>query len=159
MFTQAILIKFSGAPKKKKQTNKNDMNVGEGPGKEKWSGRVRKIRGNNGWCDRRFFTNRRASVAIYIEERQPVGLVVPHLWFMLLLGGITTLNTCVMSTRTVFTFLCTRGLYWPQVTLQSAGWADASILLRTLNCTLLATGVSQEYWVDRKQPQHRDETV
>ena len=90
MFTQSILRKFSGAPK----TNKIKMNVGEGPGKEKLSGRVRKIRGDNGWCDRRFLTNRRASVIIYMEERQPVGLVVSYLWFMLLLV-ITTLSMCV----------------------------------------------------------------
>lgn len=86
------------------------MNVGEGPGKVKWSGRVRKIRGDNGWYDRRFFTNQRASVAIYIEERQPVGLVVSHLWFMLLLG-INTLDTCVMSTRAVITMVASFSVY------------------------------------------------
>lgn len=86
------------------------MNVGEGPGKVKWSGRVRKIRGDNGWCDRQFFTNRSASVTIYVEERQPVGLVVSHLWFMLLLG-ITTLDTSVMSTRAVFTMVASFFVY------------------------------------------------
>lgn len=86
------------------------MNVGDGPGKDKLSGRVRTIRGDKEWCDRRFFTNRRASVITYTEDRQPVGLVVSHLWFMLLLG-ITTLDTCVMSTRAVFTMVASFVMY------------------------------------------------